>query len=118
MHAGSGAQSRSTSSLSSSDEVSSEAQDLIESLTRISPIARTKAEQVLQHTWVCGGDEGRGEGDAGTLPAGQAWGTAAVSEDAEGVPAPLTGAHARLNRWYDEFLFQSMTARLAEMADG
>ena len=42
--------------------------------------------------------------------------------DATEVPpehlVPLTSAHERLNRWYDDYLFEGMTQRLAEMADG
>ena len=46
------------------------------------------------------------------------------AENAEGAQpadleqtAPLVGAHERLNRWYDDYLFEGMTHRLAKMAD-
>ena len=58
-------------------------------------------------------------GDSGAAGSARASteGAAAPATDASRVPS-LTGAHERLNRWYDEFLFEGMTVRLAACAEG
>ena len=61
-------------------------------------------------------------GSAGAWRRGRAPASAREQGDATEVPpehlVPLTSAHERLNRWYDDYLFEGMTQRLAEMADG
>ena len=36
--------------------------------------------------------------------------------EAIGASPPLMEAHGCLNKWYDDYLFEGLTARLAEMA--
>ena len=55
-----------------------------------------------------GGDAADGDADGATAP---------ESESSSPRP-PLTEANERLNQWYDDFLFESMSGRLAEMAEG
>ena len=119
------------------DDVSAEARAVIESLTRISPIARPKPDQLLQQAWLARGAAGSditgvtagGEGSAAAAGGSGGGDDPSSSPPSKAEPnldkllgepsaSPLLEANEKLNRWYDEFLFEGMTARLAEMADG
>lgn len=104
--------------------LSAAARSFVDALTQPAAIARPRAEDFLQLPWLV-----EGAGDGSDAVAGEAaaagrvgqpnakGGASARASDGAGV-RPLADAHERLNRWYDEFLFEGMTTRLAEMADG
>ena len=93
--------------------------------TRISSASRPRPAQLLELPWVTRRADG-----AAAAAAAAATASAAAAASTEGAAAavsgggaapfysPLVEAHEKLNVWYDEFLFEGMTSRLAEMADG
>jgi hypothetical protein len=126
--------------------VSEEARILLDALTKHAPAARPRAKDLLSLPWIVAASAGGGGrtreedeeeegGEREGPPAEAEAATSTVADGGEGsvgaavanatdkgdagagatVP-PLLEAQERLNSWYDNFLFEGMTARLAEMS--
>ena len=78
-------------------DVSSEAVDTIEQMLQVDTAARLSPAAFLETPWV--------RNLAGGV-------SAAGAQD-----GPLTSAHAAINGWYDELLFDVMSDRLAQMSE-
>ena len=87
-------------------QMSPEAVVLIETLCRSTPEARPRAEDVMTLPWF---SSAASSVNAPARPA-------ATRSKGEADEEYLTEAQETLNHWYDEFLFEGMSARLEQMS--
>ena len=100
------------------DALSAEVSGVLAALVTPKAATRPRPQDMLAQPWltkyVDGGAKAAADGEAAS--GSDKGGGSASSRGGPG--QPLSRAHERLNKWYDEFIFEGMTSRLAEMADG